>query len=478
MCLFVVMLMKRLSSFFLATVLCITLFCTSVSAEPQNTNQNTTPEINSGAVIVMDADTGSILYEKDSKKMLSPADTAQILTVLLGIESGKEDETVTVTKETFDSVDREGTHISLVPEEKVRLRDLFYAVMLTSASDAAKTIAVAVNGSERAFADAMNQRMKKLGAMNTSFTNADGSYEENNFTTAEDLALLTKDALKNKTFRTVFEKTSYTMEATNKNATGRSFSTLCLLMKNSDMNVKYNDAVGGKTGWNDHAGYNLVSVARRDGRTLICVLLNAETSKQRYEETISLFEYAFSAFRNVSVPSSLLVPTEIPVIKNGTIVRKITVSIPDNTVLSTNVDFQEGTMSLSPLPDHLNEGETDLKLTVFAKNADNNVVDIGTIVLKIETREVELEDPPGGEKTVPLSFGSKLWNVLRTILLILLCIVGGILLIASALFLVSYLQRRKRQTSRRRRLEEERMKTEAEEEKKQLHSGRRHKKND
>ena len=152
---------------------------------------------------------------------LSPADTAQILTVLLGIESGMGEETVTVTKETVDSVDREGTHISLAANETVKMKDLFYATMLASASDAAKTIAAAVSGTEGDFAEAMNLRMKELGGVNSSFANADGAYAENNYTTAQDLALLTKSALENETFRSVFGQVSYTMEGTNENATSR-----------------------------------------------------------------------------------------------------------------------------------------------------------------------------------------------------------------------------------------------------------------
>lgn len=471
--------MRRFFTFTLAIVLVFCLFCTPFFAEPQSETQDdsqtqTKPDIKSGAAIVMDADTGMVLYEKDSTEKFSPADTVQILTVLLGIESGKGEETITISKEIVDSVNREGTHISLVADEKVKMKDLFYATTLASASDAAKTIAVAVSGSENAFAELMNKRMKALGAKDSSFTNADGTFEENNVTTAQDLALLTKEALKNETFRTVFEKTSYTMRETNKNATGRSFTTLCLLMKNSDMNVKYEDAVGGKTGWNSNVGYNLVSVAEKDGRTLICVILNAESSKQRYEECISLFEYIFSEFQNVSISSTLLAPTEIPVMKDGTIVRKINVSIPESTVLSTNIEFQEGTLTMSPLPKYVNEGDTNLELTIFAKDGNNNTVELGKIVLEIETRDVALEEAPGGEKFVPLSFGKKLWNVIKTILLILLYVIVGIILIAGILFLVSYLQRRKRQENRRRRLEEQK---EAEELKENQYTGRRHKKN-
>ncbi|MBO5247922.1 MAG: D-alanyl-D-alanine carboxypeptidase [Clostridia bacterium] len=473
--------MKRFFSLLLSLVLAGTLLCFPASAEQQNNDATDSPQIEpqitSEAAIVMDADTGAVLYQKNMTEKLSPADTAQILTVLLGIESGMGEETVTVTKETVDSVDREGTHISLAANETVKMKDLFYATMLASASDAAKTIAAAVSGTEGDFAEAMNLRMKELGGVNSSFANADGAYAENNYTTAQDLALLTKSALENETFRSVFGQVSYTMEGTNENATSRSFTTLCLLMKNSDMNVKYENAVGGKTGWNSKSGYNLVSAAKQDGRTLICVILDAETSKQRYEETVALFEYAFSAFRNVPVPTTLLAPTEIPVMRNGIIVRRITVSIPEGTFLSTSVDFQEGTMTVSSLPNHVTEGETNLRLTVSAKDGQNNTVVLGTVILEIETEDVKLEATPGGEKLVPLSFWAKLWKVIGTILLILLCIAGGIILIAALLFLVSYLQRKKRRALRRRRIEEQQREEEAEQAKASLYSGRRHRKN-
>ncbi len=463
----------------LCTMLLTVAVLTSVTYGENDATQDSTPkepEITSGAALVMDGETGAILYQKNMTDKLAPADTVQILTVLLGLESGKAEETVTVSKDVIATVDREGTHISLVADEQVKMKDLFYATILASASDAAKTIAAAVSGSETNFAQAMNTRMKAFGAINSSFSNADGAPADNNYTTAQDLALLTKEALKNPSFRNIFAQSTYTMGSTNKNASGRSLSTLCLLMKNSDMNVKYEGVLGGKTGWNQKSGYNLVSVAEKDGRTLICVVMKAESSKLRYEESIALFDYVFSAYRNVAVPTSLLVPTEIPVIKNGTIVRKITVSIPENTFLSTNVNFREGTMSISSLPAHVTEGDTNLRLTVSAKDANGKTVVLGTVILEIETKEVHLEETPGGEKVVPLSFGAKLWKVIRVILLILLCIVGGILLILGALFLTSYLQRKKRKTRRRQRLEEK-QKEEELEASKPVYTGRRHKKN-
>lgn len=468
--------MKKLLTALLAITLVLSFFSISSFATTTQTNKPV-PDISAGAALVMDQETGAILYKKNIDQRLSPADTVQIMTVLLGIEAGKLDSTVTVTKDIVDSVNREGTHISLSADENVLMKDLLYATMLASASDAAKTVAQSVGGSQKNFVEKMNQRAKELGAENTRFANADGSYHANQYTTAKDLALLTGKALENETFRTVFSKTSYTMEATNKNATGRSFTTLCLLMKNSNMKVKYDFAIGGKTGWNESSGYNLVSAATKDGRTLICVILNAETSKQRYEETIALFDYGFSAYRNVSVPTTLLPPTEIPVMKDGVIVRKITVSIPEGTYFSTDTEFQEGTLAVSSLPNYLNEGDSNLRLTVSAKDLSNNTVVLGTVILDVETKDVALEEAPGGEKVVSPSVGAKIWNVVGTILLIIGCVIGGIVLLAALLFLVSYLQRRKRQALRRRRLEEQKKEEKAELEARQNRpTGRRHRK--
>ncbi len=469
--------MKRFLTFLCVMLLAFAMLRTPAFAE-EETAKNNPPEITSEAALVMDAETGAVLYQKNMTDKLAPADTAQILTVLLGIESGKAEETVTVTKDALAGVDKEGTHISLTEGEQVKMKDLFYATILASASDAAKTVAVSVSGSEQAFAEKMNQRMKALGAVNSAFANADGAPADNNYTTAQDLALLTKEALKNPSFRNIFAQATYTMESTNKNASGRSLSTLCLLMKNSDMNVKYEGVLGGKTGWNKKSGYNLVSVAEKEGRTLICVILKAETSKLRYEETIALFDYVFSAYRNVAVPTGLLPPTEIPVMKNGTIVRKISVSIPEGTFLSTNEPFQEGTMSVSSLPSHVSEGDTNLRLTVSAKNSAGETVVLGTVILEIETKEVNLEEAPGGEKVVPLTFWAQVWNVVRVILLVLLCIVGGVLLLGGTLILVSFLQRRRRQARRRQRMEERKREEALAEAEKTVYTGRRHKKSD
>ncbi|MBP3300763.1 MAG: D-alanyl-D-alanine carboxypeptidase [Clostridia bacterium] len=450
--------MKRVLTLLCALLLLVS--CLTVGTAAETAKQ---PTVNSEAAIVVDAETGVTLYQRNETKQLAPADSAQIMTALLALESGKANETITVTKEIAATFDKKGTNIPLAVGDEVKMIDLVYAMMLGSNSDAAKTIAVAVSGSEKTFAEKMTARIQQItGTKSSTFANADGEPSDGNRTTAKDLALLVREAMKNDEFRTVFGTTAYTMPAPNANSSERPFSTICMLMRNNDMNVKYDDTVGGKSGWNKDAKYTLVSAAQRDGRTLICVVLGASESKQRYQETIALFDYIFATFRNVEIPTSLLAPTEIDVVKDGKVVRKIVVSIPEGTKLSTNTEFREGTMAIaSSLPKQVQEGETNITLTVSAKDQNGITVVLGSVILNVETRAPETESPPandenlGGQTEKKKSFGAKLWDIVKSLLLFLLYVILAIVLLALVLFVMSYVQRKKRQARRKRRREEQ-----------------------
>ena len=449
--------MKRVLTLLCALLLLLACFPCAAAAEAAEQ-----PTVNSEAAIVMDAETGVTLYQRNETKQLAPADSAQILTALLALESGKANETVTVTKEIAAEFDKNGTNIPLAVGDEVKVIDLVYAMMLGAYSDASKTIAVAVSGSEKAFTDKMTARIQQItGTKSTTFANADGEPADGNRTTAKDLALLVREAMKNDQFRTVFGTTAYTMPAPNENSSERPFSTICLLMRNNDMNVKYDAAIGGKSGWNKDAKYTLVSAAEKDGRTLICVVLGASESKQRYQETIALFDYVFATFRNVEIPTSLLPPTEIDVVKDGQVLRKIVVSIPEGTKLSTNTEFREGTMAIaSSIPKQVEEGETNITLTVSAKDANGITVVLGSVILDVETRAPETEAPVvndenlGGQTEKKKSFGDVLWGIIKSILWFIFYAILAIILLAVVLFVISYVQRRNRIARRKRRMEE------------------------
>ena len=472
--------MKRLLPLLCVLALIFSVMGASFSAD-ETAQTPEKPDIKSEAALVIDADTGATLYQKNEKALLPPADPAQIMTVLLGVESGMLSRTVTVTKAIAETFDPKGTNLPLTEGEEVRFADLLYAVMLGSHSDAAKTVAMAVSGSEKAFAEKMTARLREItGSQTASFANADGEPASGNAVSARDLALLTKEALKNEEFRKIFGAATYTMAATNKNASERAFTTICLLMRNSEMDVKYEGILGGKSGWNKDAQYTMVSAAERNGRTLICVVLGSESSKQRYNESIALLDYAFAAYRNISVPTTLLPPTELPVIKNGETVRKIVVSIPEGTMLSTNVNFKEGTMAVSSLPTSVQEGTTNITLTVSAKDQNDITVVLGSVILDVETRDPVVTPPTqdetlGGQTVIQKSFGAKLWDIVKDILLILLYILLFLIVAVIALAAISYVQRRKRKARKRRRAKEQQRDEAAEEDARQpAYTGRRH----
>lgn len=462
--------MKRILTLFFVAVMLVTSLALPLHAE--EAKSVTIPDIGSGAAIVLDAQTGAILYRKNDTALLPPADSAQMMTVLLALESGKADETVTVTEQIASTFDSEKTNIPLKQGETVKIRDLLYAIMLQSYSDACKTVAIAVSGSEEAFAAKMTARMTQItGNKGSNFANADGEPHDKNKTSAYDLALLTREAMKNEEFRTIFGKVAYTMSATNLNTSTRDLKAICKLF--SDKEFAYDGTVGAKSGYNKDAKYTLVSAAKKDGRTLICVVLSSNSSDQRYEETIALLDYGFQAFRNVTVPTDLISPTKIPVMNSeGNYTRWITVSIPEGTLLTTNLNFKDGTMSVPALPSYVKEGDTNLSLTVSAKDDNNVSIVLGTINLAIQTVEVEVEDTQVGQnKPKEETFGTKVWKVVKTILFAILYVILGIVVLILALFVVSYLQRRQRIANRRKLREQA---EEDDEDEQPVYTGRRH----
>lgn len=473
--------MKRFFTLLCVLALCVSLMGISTYAETAQSPEK--PNIKSEAALVLDADTGTTLYQKNEKALLPPADPAQIMTVLLALEAGVANQTVTVTEEISTSFDARGNNIPLAKGEEVKVLDLLYAVMLESKSDAAKTVAATVSGSEKAFAEKMTQRLREItGSQTASFGNADGEPHEGNSVSARDMALLTVEALKNTEFRKIFGTAAYVMSPTNKNVSERSLQTICRLMRDNGTSAKYEGIVGGKTGYNKSADYTIVTAVERNGRTLVCVVLGSDTSDLRYNECTALLNYAFTAYRNIIVPTTLLQPTELPVIKDGKTVRTIRVSIPEGTILSTDKEFQEGTMSVSSLPTSVQEGATNITLTVSAKDMNNITTVLGAIVLEVETRDPlastpvpNPDDTLGSQTVVPATFGAKLWGVVKTILWILLYIVLALILLVAVLIAVSYVQRRKRRALRRRRAEERKREEEEEESRqKSPYTGRRH----
>ena len=470
--------MKRILIYLLIVAIALSCSCGIASADlSEGTPQAVpVPEISATAALIMDLDTGAVLYGKNKDQALPSADLTQIVTVLLGAEANFEGKTVTVTKEMLSGINKSSSHINLKEGEEILLSDLLYAVMLTSAADAANAIAFSLSGSISQFSADMVRKAQSLGAASSTFSTPDGLNADNK-TTASDLALILRGALKNETFRTVFSEVSHKTAKTNKTNSYRTLSTLCHLLKKSETNAKYDSATGGKSGWSDAAGYTLAATAEKDGKKLLCIILGGSDSKTRYSEAAALFEYGFAAICNVTVPESILGANSIPVIDEGFITRKITLTMPQNTVLTLPVEYENAQLTVSALPAFLSEGfeQDELRVTISAVLSDGTKRVAGEVTLNYTVTEVfERNDTLGTENPVPQTTGAKIWNVVRIILIVLLIIIGVLILLAILMFLISFAQRRRRKARRRRKLEAQRK---AEEE--ALNSaptGRRHRK--
>lgn len=243
--------------------------------------------VNSYSAIVMDEKTGRVFYEKNVHEKRRIASITKIMTAILAIESGKLQETVTVSEKATKT---EGSSIYLQPGEKIKLEDLVYGLMLRSGNDAAVAIAEHVGGSIEGFVYLMNEKAEQIGMINTHFANPHGLDDhEEHYSTAYDMALLTQYAMKNEKFRQISNTKVYRAPHP-KEKWQREW-----VNKNRLVTGLYKYSTGGKTGYTKRAKRTLVSTASKDGMDLIAVTLNTPSSTD-WDEHIRMFEYVFDHY--------------------------------------------------------------------------------------------------------------------------------------------------------------------------------------
>lgn len=240
------------------------------------------------SAIVMDQKTGRVFYEKNAREPRRIASITKIMTAIIAIESGKLDETVTVSENAVRAI---GSSIYLKPKEKVKLEDLVYGLMLRSGNDAAVAIAEHVGGSVDGFVYLMNEKATQIGMKNTHFANPHGLDDhEDHFSTAYDMALLTRYAMNNEKYRQI--------AGTRVHHSKNPYSKWDRQWNNKHRLVTglYKYATGGKTGYTERAKRTLVSTASKDGMDLITVTLNS-MGQADWSEHIQMFEYVFSNYQ-------------------------------------------------------------------------------------------------------------------------------------------------------------------------------------
>ncbi len=252
------------------------------------------PQVEAEAAVVMDANTGAFLYSKNMEAKEYPASITKIMTALVAIENGNLDKKLKCSEHAVYSIEEGSSHCGLQPGEKITLRQALYALMLESANDAANSIAEKVGGSIEEFVQMMNEKAQELGCVNTHFTNAHGLQDEDHYTCAYDMALITKAAFENETLAEIAGTVEYSIPKTNKVKEERYFINHHKMMQGGE--YQYEGCVGGKNGYTSDALNTLVTVANRDGRELICVVLRTNGAVKTYEETSSLLDYGYNKF--------------------------------------------------------------------------------------------------------------------------------------------------------------------------------------
>ncbi len=262
----------------------------------------TPPEITSGNAILIDADSGAILYDKASHEKGFPASTTKIMTGLLTVENCSFDETVTFSSTAANSVKWDEANLGTKTGEQYTVEQALYGLLLSSANEIAYGLAEHVGGNLSTFVDMMNARAKELGATDTHFNNASGLSDPNHYTTAYDLAMIARGCFNNATFMSIDSYSdTYVIPPTNKTTTSRSCVHRHKMLKGRSFYYQY--CKGGKTGFTDESGHTLVTYAEKDGMRLICVILNSQDDL-RFIETTSLFEYGFNNFNRISISES------------------------------------------------------------------------------------------------------------------------------------------------------------------------------
>lgn len=258
-------------------------------------------KISSKSAVAMDAESGTILHDKDMNKKIYPASTTKILTAILAIENVDLNKNVVVSDSAL-KIPWDSSRVYLKKGEIMSVKDLLYCLLLNSGNDAANVLAEAVSGDIPTFVKLMNIKLKELGCTNTNFTNAHGYSDDDHYTTALDMAKIFRYCIQNETFVKIISTKSYTVESTNKTKQERLLkNTNRLILKKEDsVHARfYEYCIGGKTGYTDEAGRTLVTFAKKDDKTVIAAIFGASSSGSqdvRYTDAINLFEYSFNNY--------------------------------------------------------------------------------------------------------------------------------------------------------------------------------------
>ena len=253
--------------------------------------------------IVMDFNSGAVIFGQNIHQASPPASITKLLTALVVLENSSLDETVTFSYDAINNVEAgSGNKLSLETGDQLSVEDCLYAMLLVSSNQAANALAEHVGGSREGFVEMMNQKIEELGCGESHFANPSGLNDEDQYVSPYDMALIAKAAFSNETLLTIDSAKTYTIPATINNPDGLTIQMEHRLLVTEDPSSQFycEGAVAGKTGYTSLAGNTLVTYAARDGQELIAVVLKG-SQPQYYLDSKTLLEFGFSNFQNWNI---------------------------------------------------------------------------------------------------------------------------------------------------------------------------------
>lgn len=257
----------------------------------------TGPEISAQSAILMDVDTGVILYAKNIHEKAYPASTTKLLTCLLAMENGNLDDMVSFSRDAVYSVPADGSNMGMDAGEAITLEECLYGILVGSANEVANAVAEYVGGTISGFTDMMNDYASSIGCTDSHFMNANGLYDDNHYTTAYDLAQISRRFFQNEMLCKIGNTARYHFEPTSTQPDDFYLNNKHKLINGE---IAYEGILGGKTGYTDEARQTLVTCAERNGMKLVCVVFKEESPTQ-FTDTVELLDYGFSNFQVINI---------------------------------------------------------------------------------------------------------------------------------------------------------------------------------
>ncbi len=296
---------KKILAYALTVILLLSFSCAFAAPEKEGDQVNNEEKITSLTaksphVILLDLKTGTVLYKKSADEKVYPAALTNIMTALLVLENCNLEELVPASDTALSNVAAGDSKMGIIKDERLSVRQLLYGMMLSSASDAANLLAEKTSGSIDDFVALMNKRAEELGMKNTCFANPTGEHDERHYTTATDMAILTREAMKNETFAEIVKAKSYSIPATEKCHTARKITNRNHFVSNLLRNDYYYEwSTGIKTGYSIEAKSCIAVSAEKGSISLLALVFEADTVDNvalSFQDARNMFDYVFENY--------------------------------------------------------------------------------------------------------------------------------------------------------------------------------------